>query len=299
MEMMQGMWHRRLGGRGPADEEGLRRARVMVVAGLACGMFCAVVTTEAVLARNWWMLGFASVVGLLALAGAVVARKGRVRAAAALGGAVVVLGSVAVVLLEGTQAVRLGILLPGVIFVGFALRPWLALVHAGFLVVLVTAASYTQRAGLGLLPLAPSQRPLWLDVGLQIVVSTSLVVAFTRGFRRLLARRSERARGLEAVLRELSDVQKRLEHLVEVRSAELARAADDLETFVAVIAHDLKAPLRHLQGFIEWCMDNTGLPARTRALLCEAQQAAVVMTERVERIVDRERQRAQHQGRAD
>jgi signal transduction histidine kinase len=280
--------------RGLTDEDELRRARLMVVAGLACGLFCSIVTVEALLARNGLMIIFAAVNGLVSLLVALCARNGRLPTASALAAAVVLLGSVAVLLLEGAHPVRLGILLPGIIFVGFALRPWLALVHAGLLVILVTLTAYEQQVA-GWSPLAPSQRPVWVDVSLQIVVTTSVVVAFTRGFRRLLQQRSERARALERVLRELGEVQKRLEHLVEVRSSELARAADDLETFVAVIAHDLKAPLRHLLGFIEWCMEGEDLPARTRVLLGEAQVAAVNMALRVEAIVDRERQRASRQ----
>jgi signal transduction histidine kinase len=283
---------------GRADEAEQRKARLLLVAGLLGTVPAAVTAVEAATVGRPEVAAVAAVFAALSFLGAWFSRTLRLRAAAAVTTLVVVAGSLGVVLLEGPTSVRLGMLLPGIIFMGFALRAWLAFAYAAFLVMVVALAA---RFG-GMVPwfpLLPAQRPVWLDVCLQILVSTGLVVAFTRGFRDLLAHRSERARALELVQRDLSAAQKRLEQLVAVRSGELSRAADDLETFVAVIAHDLKAPLRHLLGFIAWCLDGDGVPPRTRALLGEAQQAALVMAERVEHIVERERQRALKRPRAD
>ena len=45
---------------------------------------------------------------------------------------------------------------------------------------------------------------------------------------------------------------------VTAKSKELARANTDLESFAAIISHDLKAPLRHMRQLTETAFENTG-----------------------------------------
>jgi len=77
----------------------------------------------------------------------------------------------------------------------------------------------------------------------------------------LQAEVSERKQAEEALRRaqaQLSDHAGELEELVAERTAELTATNQQLEAFVYSIAHDLRAPLRAMQGFSEMLVEEAG-----------------------------------------
>jgi light-regulated signal transduction histidine kinase (bacteriophytochrome) len=75
-----------------------------------------------------------------------------------------------------------------------------------------------------------------------------------------------------------------LENRVEQRTAELAAANKELEAFSYSVSHDLRAPLRHIDGFAQLLRDRYAgqLPPAARGLLDKVCQSA----QRLGRLID-------------
>lgn len=65
---------------------------------------------------------------------------------------------------------------------------------------------------------------------------------------------TERVRAEE----KLEEFTANLQKLVEERTAELKKAHEDLESFVYSVAHDLRAPIRHIGGFMQFLRNELG-----------------------------------------
>jgi PAS domain S-box-containing protein len=77
--------------------------------------------------------------------------------------------------------------------------------------------------------------------------------------------------------------QQNLEHLVAERTAELRETNEHLEAFVYSIAHDLRAPLRAMQGYSQILMDNAHehLPPQDKTFLERINRSAELMDKMV------------------
>ena len=73
-----------------------------------------------------------------------------------------------------------------------------------------------------------------------------------------------RARELQAVAEEVSELNAKLEQRVSERTAELRSSNEELEAFVYTVSHDLRSPLRAMDGFSRLLLDSYPLDARGR-----------------------------------
>lgn len=108
----------------------------------------------------------------------------------------------------------------------------------------------------GVLLLEPA-RPLdEADLAFVSAAAGQIAIALDRHY----GRRRERAlrKQAEHAEKEVRSVNENLERLVAERTAQLEQTIKDLHAFAYSIAHDLRAPLRHIHGYSEFLIQGAG-----------------------------------------
>jgi signal transduction histidine kinase len=278
------------------DADELRRARLHVGAALLVFVYLVFLALEGMMDHNGPLIALA--LGSLLPAGGVLwlSRQGRLRAAETMIFALMLAGTLALLAVHGPVPVRLGIVLVGLSFLGLAVRPWRALTLGGFAVAAVLGSVYVPALH-ALSGLSPDRQPSWLSVERQILFTTALILVFTHGFRRLLSALSRHSAELEAAHAVQLAARDRLERLVAERSKELERANADLAAFASAASHDLRAPLRHVSGFLEiFEEDNAELGLTRLTPLIEARELVASMVLKLDGIIAESRRSVPPEG---
>jgi signal transduction histidine kinase len=264
------------------DPDQARRAQLIATATAVTALYLVGITLlYAVGGQRTAMLIVLSVAVLAALTHAL-ARTGRLPAMELATAALAAYGALALLALQGQHSARLGALHIVVAFLGLAARPWMAGAQVVFQIAVLALAT---AAGLAI-PLSPPTTPIWVDVVLQLLAITVLMMIFTHGYQRLLAALTRSTTRLEASHTELVAASARLERLVSERAIELERASRDLEAFATTISHDLQAPLRHVRQYLALFLDDAAALGDDRlAPILAAQRSAVELTSKIEAIL--------------
>jgi len=264
------------------DPDQARRAKLIATATAVTAVYMIGVTALYAVGGHHTATLIALSVAVVATLSCALARTGRLPATELATAALAAYGALALIALQGQHSARLGALHIVVVFLGLAVRPWMAAAQVVFQIAILAIVS---AAGLAI-PLSPPTTPVWADVVLQLVLTTVLMMIFTHGYQRLLATLIQRTAKLEAAHAELVAASAELERLVGERAIELERASRDLEAFATTISHDLQAPLRHVRQYLALFLEDAAALGEERlAPVIAAQHSAVELTTKIEAIL--------------
>ena len=264
------------------DAEQAQRARLIAAGTAVTALYMFAVTTVYLAGGHRTAALIALSVAVLAALSHALAQTGRLAAAELATAALAAYGAFALIALQGLHSGRLGALHIVVVFLGLAARLWMV---AAQVVLQIAIIAIIGAAGL-VVPLSPPATPVWVDVVVQLLLTTMLMTIFTHGYQRLLATLLVRAAKLEVAHTELVAASARLERLVGERAIELERASRDLEAFATTISHDLQAPLRHVRQYLALFIDDAAALGEHRlASVVAAQRLAIELTAKIETIL--------------
>ncbi|HMG54559.1 MAG TPA: hypothetical protein VK601_13775 [Kofleriaceae bacterium] len=264
------------------DPDQARRARLIATATAVTALYMAGVAGLYMLGGHRTAMLIALSVAVLAALTCALARTDRLPATELATAALAGYGALALIALQGQHSARLGALHIVVVFLGLAARPWTAAAQVVFQIAILAIAG---AAGLAI-PLSPPTTPVWIDVVLQLLLITVLMMIFTQGYQRLLAALIQRTAKLEVAHAELVAASAQLERLVSARAIELERASRDLEAFATTISHDLQAPLRHVRQYLALFVEDAAALGEDRlAPIIAAQHSAGELTAKIEAIL--------------
>lgn len=275
------------------DPDQARRARLIATATAVTTLYMIGLTVLYVVVGHQPAMLVAVSVAVAAALTHALARTGRLPATELATAVLALYGALALVALQGLHSARLGGLHIVVVFLGLAARPWMAAIQVVFQLAILAIVS---AAGL-VVPLSPPTTPVWVDVVLQLLLTTVLMMIYTHGYQRLLAELLERTAKLEVAHAEIVAASAELERLVSERAIELERASRDLEMFATTISHDLQAPLRHVRQYLALFLDDAAALGGDRlAPVIAAQHSAVELTAKIEAILSAHRRGSSARG---
>jgi signal transduction histidine kinase len=196
--------------------------------------------------------------------------------------AVFVLGSISAggtvgLILHGSSSPA-GSLLLSVFVLTWLLLPrrWAWSMYALELVEFVLAATSNIRHGSSIdaaLPLVNRTAVMWVNLGVCYALVAGIVLAAVLVLVGELKENSSR----------LSELNEELERRVVLRTADIQRERESIETFSYTVSHDLRAPLRAIDGFARALQEDFGgtLPEEARVLTGRI----VAATERMGRLI--------------
>jgi signal transduction histidine kinase len=275
------------------DPDQARRVRLIATATAVTALYMVGVTALYLAGGHHTAMLIALSVAVVAALTFALARTGRLPATELATAALAGYGALALIALQGQHSARLGALHIVVVFLGLAARPWMAAAQVVFQIAILAIVG---AAGLAI-PLSPPTTPVWVDVVLQLLLTTVLMMIFTHGYQRLLAALIQRTAKLEVAHAELVAASAQLEHLVSERAIELERASRELEAFATTISHDLQAPLRHVRQYLALFIEDAAALGEGRlAPIIAAQHSAVELTAKIEAILSAHRRASSGRG---